>query len=183
MFDKELADAVDAEVGNGDFGKALVYLCYPPDKLDAHIVDYCLQGIGARERVLYPVLCARSNEEMTLLKQAFFDVKEKDIAVVLNEELKGEFEKFIFFCLQGREETYDPDYHTEEKAIEDAEAFFQAGQGQWFGTDEKSFFELLSKSPTEHLQKVNEIYSEKHGISIVDALDKEMGGGRSFTHF
>lgn len=176
MFGKELKDAVDAEVGNGDFGKALVNLCYPPDKLDAVLVRYCVEGIGARERILYPVLCGRSNEEMDRLKQAYFEVHGEDIGVVLNRELKGDFEKFIFYCLQGLEQDYDPDYHTDEKAALDAEAFYEAGQGNWLGSDETSFFELICKAPPEHLQRINEIYSEKHGVSIVKALDKEMGG-------
>lgn len=82
----------------------------------------------------------------------------------------------MFNCLQAGEEPYDPQYHTNDKAVEDAEAIYEMGQGKWFGTDEKSIFKILCASPPEHIENVNRIYADKYGYSLIKAMEKELGG-------
>ena len=52
----------------------------------------------------------------------------------------------LFNSLQGAEEEYDPQFHNAEKAIEDAEAIHNKGQGRW-GTDEKGIFKIVCAAP------------------------------------
>lgn len=63
--------------------------------------------------------------------------------------------------MQGGEEPFDPQYHTDEKATEDAELIYKKGQGKFFGTDEKSIFKILCASPPEHIANINDIYADK----------------------
>lgn len=70
---------------------------------------------------------------------------------------------------------YDPSYHSDVKMKEDAEKLYKMGQGK-MGTDEKGMFKLLCALPTEYLQKLNLLYADKYGYTIVKTLEKELGG-------
>jgi hypothetical protein len=93
----------------------------------------------------------------------------------LDKEMGGDFEKLIFTCLQATEETYDPGFHNAEKMKEDAEKLYKMGQGK-FGTDEAGLFKILCASPPEYLQKLNLIYAEKYGYTLVKAMETEFRG-------
>lgn len=93
----------------------------------------------------------------------------------MDSELGGSFEALVFNCLQAADEKYDPEFHTEDKMKEDAKALFEMGQGS-FGTNEKGLFKLLVCSPVEYLQKLNLHYADKYGLTLLKALETEMGG-------
>ena len=77
--------------------------------------------------------------------------------------------------MQAGEEVYDPQFHTQDKAMEDAEAIYKAGQGRW-GTDEKGIFKTLCASPPEHIENINKVYADKYGYTLLKALEKELSG-------
>jgi hypothetical protein len=78
--------------------------------------------------------------------------------------------------LQAGEEVYDPQFHTKDKAVADAESIHAKGQGKFWGTDEKGIFKILCCSPPEHVLNMNQIYSDKYGYTLLKALEKELGG-------
>lgn len=84
--------------------------------------------------------------------------------------------RLIFNALQAGEEVYDPQYHTKEKAVEDANIIFKKGQGKWFGTDERAIFKILCASPPEHIQNISDAYSDKYGYTLLKAMEKELSG-------
>jgi hypothetical protein len=94
---------------------------------------------------------------------------------VLAHELTGNMEVLVFSAIQGGEEPYDPQHHTKEKAVEDAETIYAKGQGKW-GTEERGIFKILTKSPKEHLQAIDRAYSEKYGYTLAKAMAKELSG-------
>eukprot|EP00541_Cyclophora_tenuis_P002847 CAMPEP_0116544526 /NCGR_PEP_ID=MMETSP0397-20121206/2164_1 /TAXON_ID=216820 /ORGANISM="Cyclophora tenuis, Strain ECT3854" /LENGTH=328 /DNA_ID=CAMNT_0004068743 /DNA_START=40 /DNA_END=1026 /DNA_ORIENTATION=- len=175
MFEKDLEDVMKSECGSGDFGLALQYLAVPPNLSEAMMLKRAMAGFGTKERIVWPILCGRDNEEIVKLKETYFAAFDNDLGVQLSGELGGDFERLIFHCIQGSELEYDPDVFTDEKAEEDCNTFYDAGQGQW-GTDEKSLFHIIATSPPEHLEKVNELYIEKHERTLISALEKELGG-------
>lgn len=71
--------------------------------------------------------------------------------------------------------SFDPSVHTEEKAEEDAQLLYKAGEGKW-GTDEEGFTKILLSSPPEHLAAINAVYGNKYASSIKDAIEKEFSG-------
>mmetsp|Transcript_39246 Transcript_39246/g.57731 ORF Transcript_39246/g.57731 Transcript_39246/m.57731 type:complete len:331 (-) Transcript_39246:219-1211(-) len=176
MYDKELKDLMKSEMGSGDLGLALQYLALPPHEAEAAMIKKACSGVGTKENILWSILCGRSDAEMTLIRQTFFEQYEKDLAVKLDGEISRDFKKFVFTCLQATEMEFDPEEHTPEKAEEDAESFYEAGTGKTFGTDEKCLFKLICESPPQHLQNVNAIYIQKHGWSLQRALDGEFNG-------
>ena len=46
------------------------------------------------------------------------------------------FKAILTAAVQAAEEEFNPDYHTEDKAVVDAESLYKLGQARW-GTDEK----------------------------------------------
>ncbi len=86
--------------------------------------------------------------------------------------------RLVFNCLQGGEESYDPTYHTADKAKEDAETIYKKGQGSW-GTDEKSIFKILCAAPPEYVKKLNDAYADKYGYTLFKAMEKELSGNVS----
>lgn len=44
---------------------------------------------------------------------------DEDLAMHLTKELGGAFETLVVNCLQGIEEDFDPEYHTEELVAQD----------------------------------------------------------------
>lgn len=175
MYEKSLYDEVDDETG-GDYGKAIKLLALGSPEAEAKMVERALKGIGAHEKHLIPLIVGRSNPDLMLLKRAYFELFGSDMVGDLSENLDGDFEKLIVMCAQGIEDNYDPeDTHTEDRVIEDTDAFYEAGQGSW-GTDENQFFSILVNSPALHLQAINAAYVDKYGYSLKKAGEKEMGG-------
>lgn len=171
---KELKDVLKREC-RGDFGEALQFLAVPPDVAECDMIKKACKGIGTDETLVYSIICGRSNKEMEILKKKFFDRYEKDLGRQLDSELSGDFEKMIYFCLQGMEQEFDPDFHTDDKVAEDVATFYKMGEGK-FGTDESGLFKLICTSPSEHLKKVNQMYADKHDVTLFKAIDDEMSG-------
>jgi len=175
LKEQVLADRIDSECGDGNFGRALELLALPSDLSEAKMIKLACDGAGTNEGTLYPIILGRSNREIDQLKRAYFKLYEEDLGNELTSELGDDFEKLVLYSLQGFEEEYDADFHTEEKAEADADAFYEAGQGSW-GTDEGEMFKLLCASPPEHLKAMDEKYQEKYECTMHKALDKELGG-------
>jgi hypothetical protein len=129
MYEKDLKALMKSECGSRDFGTALQFLAVNPVEAECDMVKKACKGLGTNEGLLYPIICGRSNKEMEILKKKFFDVYTEDLGRVLDSELGGDFEKLIFNALQASEEAYDPDFHTEDKQKEDAEALYKMGEG------------------------------------------------------
>ena len=142
---------------------------------EATILRKAMKGLGTKEKMIYPVLCGRDNDEIVKLKETYFSMYSDDLGVKLAGELTGDFERMVFFALQGLEKEYDEEYFTAEKAEADADAFFEGGQGS-FGTDEASLFKIIGESPPEHLEKVNAVYTDKREVTLLGALKNEVGG-------
>lgn len=81
----------------------------------------------------------------------------------------------MFNCLQSGEEPFDPQFHTDDKAKNDAEFIYKKGQGKW-GTDEKSIFKVLCAAPPQYLDKINKAYTDKYDVTLFHALEKELSG-------
>ena len=112
---------------------------------------------------------------MDLLKKSFYETYTKDLTSLISSELSGDNWKLASACLQASEEPFDPDYHTTEKAKEDATLLWK-GKGKWFGTDEKEIFKVLVLSPPNYLDMINKLYAEIYGYTLLKAMEKQLAG-------
>ena len=129
LYEKDLKAVMKSECGSRDFGTALQFLAVDPLTAEVDMIRTACKGVGTNELLLYPIICGRSNKEMELLKKKYFDIHTKDLGQVMVSELGGNLEAIVVNCMQASEEAFDPDYHTEDKATEDAEKLYKMGQG------------------------------------------------------
>lgn len=174
LYNKELPDLMEKEF-SGDFGLTLKFLSMPSDKAECAMLKAATRGVGANANIVWSIVCGRTNAEIERLKKVYFQTYERDLGQLLAKELTGNMERLVFNCLQAAEEEFNPQFHTIEKAAEDAEFIHDKGQGRW-GTDEKSIFKIVCASPKEHLERVNKIYADKYGYTLLKAMEKELGG-------
>uniref|UniRef100_A0A7S1Y2C7 Annexin n=1 Tax=Grammatophora oceanica TaxID=210454 RepID=A0A7S1Y2C7_9STRA len=160
---------------SGDFGQALRFLSLSPVEAECAMIKAAAKGVGAQVNVIYSIICGRTNRELELLKKKYFEIYTKDLGKLMASELHGDMERLIFNCLQAAEQEYDPQFHTADKAMEDAAEIHDKGQGRW-GTDEKGIFKLLCASPPQYLEMVNQTYADKYGYTLMKAMEKELGG-------
>merc|ERR1712038_308615 len=113
--------------------------------------------------MLYSILCGRSNDDMELLKKTYYKMYTDDLVSRMSGEVGGDMKKILVSAVQAAEEEFDPDFHTEDKAKEDAEDIYKAGQGRW-GTDEAKMAKI-----------VNGVYADMYGYTLFKAFEKEMG--------
>lgn len=196
---KVLVDVIKSECGNKDFGTVLQLLAVDPVSAECAVIDKACKGAGTDELLVFTIICGRSNKEIDILKvsgfflfvvntkfcqffhylsvgqKKYFDLNTKDLGKKLDSELGGSLESLVLNCLQGSEEAFDPGFHTEDKAKEDAEAIYAMGQGK-LGTNEAGIFKILCARPPEHLKKVNLIYADKYGFTLTKMLEKELSG-------
>ncbi|KAL7562233.1 hypothetical protein ACA910_004041 [Epithemia clementina (nom. ined.)] len=171
---KSMADLMKKEF-SGDLGDALEFLALPAHQAECAMIRKATKGIGANVDVIWSIVAGRTNEEMELLKKTYFQMYNKDLGKLLSSELHGNMERLVFNCLQAAEQAFDPEFHTLDKAREDAEEIHSKGQGRT-GTDEKAIFKIICAAPPEHLENINKMYAEKYGYTLWKAMENEMGG-------
>ncbi|CAJ1934284.1 unnamed protein product [Cylindrotheca closterium] len=175
LYDKPLTKLMKDEF-SGDFGRAMKMLAMPIDEAECYMLKKAFEGLGCNVKVIYSILVGRSNDEINRIKKNYFKLYTKDLGKQLASELHGDMERLVFNCFQAGEEPYDPQFHTEEKAQEDADEIYEKGQGKFFGTDEKKIFKILCASPPEHIANIDKAYAEKRGYTLSKAIEKELNG-------
>ncbi|KAH9184063.1 hypothetical protein AeNC1_013962 [Aphanomyces euteiches] len=174
LHNRTLIDQVKSET-SGDYGKLLELIAQPVEDVEAMIVRNATKGSGTNENLLYPVLTGRSNEELAILKKAFFQQFQEDLVVVVADDVGGDLKKVYLAALNALAQRYDPAVHNAHKAEELAEQIYKAGEGKW-GTDESAFCNTLFSIPPEFLAAVDHAYTAKHNHGLVRAIEKEFGG-------
>ncbi|KAG3111104.1 hypothetical protein PI125_g9415 [Phytophthora idaei] len=159
-----------------DYGVLLQMLASPLEHVEAEILRKTTKGLGTTEEWIYPVVMARSNSEIALLKKTFQEKYGEDLVKVLSGELSGELKKVILTAMRGEVADFNASIHTSAKAAADADALYKAGEGR-MGTDEMTFINILVLSPAEHLRNIDAAYSKKYKkMSIIKAIKGEFKG-------
>jgi Annexin len=154
LFQKDLQETMSKEF-SGDLGRALEFLALRPDRAECLMLKRATSGVGASANVVWSIMCGRTNDEIDRLKKTYFEMYSKDLGKLLAKELHGDMERLVFTAMQGGEEPYDPQFHTAEKAAEDAETIHKKGQGKMFGVEERGIFKIICASPKEHLEHIS----------------------------
>uniref|UniRef100_A0AAV1UPB7 Annexin n=1 Tax=Peronospora matthiolae TaxID=2874970 RepID=A0AAV1UPB7_9STRA len=173
---QSLRELVKSET-SGAFGYLLQLICFSLPQAEAYILYHAIKGVGTSDHLLYSVLMGRTNEEIDLLKKAYFEMYDTDLSVAVSDEISGDFLAVIMKALQEPLVDYKPQFHTKEKAAEDAELIYNAGEGKW-GTDENGFIKVLLSSPPEHVRNMDAAYRAKYEHDLIHAIEKEFSGIR-----
>ncbi|EEY65414.1 Annexin (Annexin) Family, partial [Phytophthora infestans T30-4] len=159
-----------------NYGVLLQMLASPLEQVEAEILRKATKGLGTTEEWIYPVVMARSNAEIALLKKTFQEKYGEDLVKVLSSDLSGDLKKVILAAMRGEVADFNASIHTSAKAAADADALYKAGEGR-MGTDETTFITILVLSPAEHLRNINTAYIAKYNTGLVGAITAEFSGG------
>jgi len=172
MYGKKLEDALKDELG-GHYEDVVLALFKKPIEYDASELHEAIKGAGTREDVLIEILCSRTNEQIEAIKEEYKKLFDANLADDIQGDTSGNFGKLMFSLVQAKR-SEDEDFD-EEKAAEDAQALFDAGEGQ-FGTDESTFNVILASKSFDHLAHTFAHYESLSGKTMEEAIKGEMSG-------
>jgi len=172
MKGTDLIDELKSELG-GNFEDGVVALMAPPRIFDARELRDAMKGAGTDESTLVEILCTRSNDQIDEIKAAYEAEFERNLEDDLQSETSGYFRRLLVSqCNAGREEGDDVD---DDKAQEEAQAIYDAGEGQW-GTDEADIHTVLALRNYAQLRATFDAYSSIADRQIEEAIESETSG-------
>ncbi|XP_046581211.1 annexin B9-like [Haliotis rubra] len=171
-YGKDLIDDLKSEL-RGDFEEVVVAAMTAPRVYDARQLNNAIAGAGTDETTIVEIMCTRNNDEINQIKEIYKEEFGNDLESDLSGDTSGYFQRmFVSLCAGGREESDDVD---EDKAVEDAQKFHDAGEGCW-GTEEAEFNAVLCLRSPAQIRATIEKYEDLHGSSMEDAIRSECGG-------
>ena len=172
QFNRDLIKDIKSEL-SGDFKDTVVALFQDPVTFDCYSLNKAMKGFGTNEDTLIEILSTRNNQYISLIKQRYKEIYGKSLESELSSELSGDLKKVMLTLSSGtRSENTNP---KEEECESLAEKLYKAGEKRW-GTDEKVFYEILTKSSFEELKSIDKIYKNKYKHGLIKAIDKEFSG-------
>jgi len=172
QFNRDLIKDIKSEL-SGDFKDLVVALFQDPVTFDCFSLNKAMKGLGTNEDTLIEILSTRNNQYISLIKQRYQELYKKNLENELSSELSGDLKKVMLTLSSGtRSENLNP---KEEECEAIAEKLYKAGEKRW-GTDEKVFYDILTKSSFEELKLINTIYKNKYKHGLIKAIDKEFSG-------
>ncbi|XP_012720792.2 annexin A3a [Fundulus heteroclitus] len=158
---------------NGDFEHLLVALITPPAAFDCHEVIRAMKGAGTKDSILIEIFASRSNQQIKALKEVFVKETEKDLIDELKSEVSGDLCKALVLLAEGdRDESNAVDV---DKAKEDAQTLYNAGEKKW-GTDESKFIDILCQRSVAQLRQTLIEYKNISGKTLQQSIEGEMSG-------
>ena len=172
QFNRDLIKDIKSEL-SGDFKDTVVALFQDPVTFDCYSLNKAMKGLSTNEDTLIEILSTRNNQYISLIKKRYQEIYGKSLESELSSELSGDLKKVMLTLSSGtRSENLNPKVE-ECEAL--AEKLYKAGEKRW-GTDEKVFYDILTKSSIEELKSIDRIYEKKHKHGLITAIDKEFSG-------
>jgi len=169
MFDRDLVDDLRSET-SGDFCKALVALASkkPSGSLDEDVerLHKAMEGFGTDEAELISVLCNKTEEQLTHLKDRYKDVHGVDLQSKVESETTGIFESADF--RNTLLSILTPRYVSIAKNIR------QAMDG--WGKDSNALIAMLIHRSPKDRESIKANYSKMFNRELSDDIKNECSG-------
>ncbi|XP_064370003.1 annexin A7 isoform X2 [Dromaius novaehollandiae] len=172
MYGKDLIKDLKSEL-SGNVEELILALFMPTTYYDAWSLRHAMKGAGTQERVLIEILCTRTNQEIRDIVNCYKSEFGRDLEHDIRADTSGHFERLLISMCQGnRDENQTVDY---QKAQEDAQRLYQAGEGK-LGTDESCFNMVLASRSFPQLKATVEAYSKIANRDLLSSIDREFSG-------
>ncbi|RMC11634.1 hypothetical protein DUI87_11755 [Hirundo rustica rustica] len=172
MYGKDLIKDLKSEL-SGNVEELILALFMPSTYYDAWSLRHAMKGAGTQESVLIEILCTRTNQEIREIVNCYNSEFGRDIEQDIRSDTSGHFERLLISMCQGnRDENQTVDY---QKAQEDAQRLYQAGEGR-LGTDESCFNMVLASRSFPQLKATVEAYSRIANRDLLSSIDREFSG-------
>jgi len=170
IAEKDLVNYI-ADDTSYNFKKLLVALVKSRAESRADDIYHAMKGLGTNEHALIDNIIHVSDGEMEAIKQMFRQKYNSSMDEWVKGDTSGNFEKLLLHAMKNvRGKGVIPNL-----VDSDAEALYKGGEGKW-GTDDKLFVQIFTERSFEHLQAVNQRYTEKRGHDLVHAIKHETTG-------
>uniref|UniRef100_A0A0B7AN97 Annexin n=2 Tax=Arion vulgaris TaxID=1028688 RepID=A0A0B7AN97_9EUPU len=172
QFGKDLASELASEL-SFNFKTLCVDMLLGPAEFDAKQLNKAIKGLGTDENVLIEIICTRTNDQLKNIKTAYKTLFGKDLEADITGDTSRDFRRLLIGCLQAnRPEGTEFDRN---KARQDAQALFDAGEKKW-GTDESRFQAILVSGSYAQLRATFQEYAKLANKDIEDSISSEMSG-------
>lgn len=172
MFGKDLIKELSHEL-TGKFELVITALMIPPADYEACELHNAMSGLGTDDSVLIEILCSRTPAEITLIKESYLRMYNKELEKAIQGDTTGHFKRLLVsLCTAGRNEEFIVD---RIRAVRLADDLFRAGVSKW-GTDECVFNSILCAENYAQLQVIFVEYQKIAKHDIEDAITKEFSG-------
>ncbi|CAL8091808.1 unnamed protein product [Calicophoron daubneyi] len=172
LYGRDLKQELRSEL-SGHFEDTILALCLSPAEFDANELWRAMSGFGTNESVLIEILCSRTNDQIRRIKETYHSLFHRDLEEDIKEETSGNFRHVMISLVQAQR---DEDVSVSRtRAIQDAEALFEAGE-KMFGTDESVFNRVLATRSPGHIRLVIKEYAKISKRTLEEALKSEMSG-------
>ena len=172
QFNRDLLKDLKSEL-SGKFEDATLALFKDPIDYDCYSLNKAMKGAGTNEDTLIEILATRPNYYINQIKERYKMLYSKELVNELSSELSGGLKKVMLtLASANRSNNTNPDIN---ECTTKAESLYKAGEKR-LGTDEKVFYDILTKSSAEEIKQINTIYKQKYNHDLIKAIDSEFSG-------
>ncbi|KAG8328863.1 Annexin B10 [Homalodisca vitripennis] len=171
-YGRDLIKDLKSELG-GKFEDVIVGLMSPPVEYLCKEINRAMKGMGCDEMALVEILCTRNNKEIKEINETYEKLYDRPLAEHVCSESKGDFRRFLTLIVTAVRNP--PGHVTPDKAKEQAEALYAAGEGK-LGTNEEVFNKILAHESYEQLRLVFDEYKNISGRTLEQAIKDELSG-------
>ncbi|XP_059470121.1 annexin B10-like isoform X3 [Neocloeon triangulifer] len=171
-YGRDIIADLKSELG-GKFEDVIIGLMDNPVEYMCNQLHKAMKGLGTDEETIVEIICSRNNREIKEIVDNYERLYNRPLAEHLCSETESSFRRLLTLLVTGVREEFniDPD-----KAREDAQSLFDAGEGQW-GTNEEIFNKVFSHSSYGQLRLIFQEYkSVSGGKCIEESLKSELSG-------
>ena len=172
QFNRDLIKDLKSEL-SGNMENATIALFQDPITYDCFSLNKAMKGLGTNEDTLIEILCTRSNREINEIKQKYARLYSKSLDQELSSELSGDLKKVMLTLASAtRSENPNPD---KGECLDKADRLYKAGEKR-LGTDEKVFYDILTRASPQELVLIDKIYKDRYKHGLLKAIDNEFSG-------
>jgi annexin A7/11 len=172
QFNRDLIKDLKSEL-SGNMENATIALFQDPITYDCFSLNKAMKGLGTNEDTLIEILCTRTNKEINEIKQKYARLYSKSLDQQLSSELSGDLKKVMLTLASAtRSENPNPD---KGECLDKADRLYKAGEKR-LGTDEKVFYDILTRASPQELVLIDKIYKENYKHGLLKAIDNEFSG-------
>jgi len=178
MHGEDLIERIESET-DGAYQQCCVGLVRDRMEFMAHMIHYSLKGAGTAEQLLCDILATASPETLEALKEKYAELFESSLEEDVEGDVGGFFRRFLVGVMSGGRIS-DDDGVDYDRAAEDAQKLYDAGEGSW-GTDEEGFMSVIMLNSWSQLTATFQAYEDLLGDeaeekTLLNAIKREFTG-------
>jgi annexin A7/11 len=172
QFKRDLIKDLKSEL-SGKFEDATLALFKDPIEYDCYSLNLAMKGAGTNEDTLIEILATRPNYYINQIKEKYKILYKKSLEEHLTSELSGDLKRVMLTLASAYRSTNANADITD--CTNKVEQLYKAGEKR-LGTDEKVFYDILTKASPEEIKLMNKLYTQKYNHGLLTAIDKEFSG-------